>query len=152
MPGGIFLRPGTDQPLYQPDGKGRIKVSGGGHHSISESMAPNLRRSLQEQFHCPVRAWYSNEENGIMGIQDAVEEGYHIDTESYYYEILKMDSDEPAEPGELGRIVITDLYNYAFPILRYDNGDTAIAKRKVKKRKIQAVSVQSVRTQERSDL
>lgn len=38
-----------------------------------------------------------------------------------------MDSDEPAEPGELGRIVITDLFNYAFPILRYDNGDTAVA-------------------------
>ena len=99
---------------------------------ISESMAPSLRKNLQAQFHCPVRAWYSNEENGIMGIQDAVEEGYHIDTESYYYEILKMDSDEPAKPGELGRIVITDLYNYAFPILRYDNGDTAVARKRVK--------------------
>lgn len=43
-----------------------------------------------------------------------------------------MDSDEPAEPGELGRIVITDLFNYAFPILRYDNGDTAVAARKEK--------------------
>ena len=31
-----------------------------------------------------------------------------------YYEILKLDSDEPAEPGELGRIVITDLYNTPF--------------------------------------
>ncbi len=99
---------------------------------ISESMAPVLRKDLQHQFRCPVRAWYSNEENGIMGIQDAVEEGYHIDTESYYYEILKMDSDEPADLGELGRIVITDLYNYAFPILRYDNGDTAVARKKVK--------------------
>ena len=39
---------------------------------------------------------------------------------------------EPAEPGELGRIVITDLFNYAFPILRYDNGDTAVATRKEK--------------------
>ncbi len=96
---------------------------------ISESMAPILRKQLQNQFHCPVRAWYSNEENGIMGLQDAVEEGYHIDTESYYYEILKMDSDEPAEEGEIGRIVITDLYNYAFPIIRYDNGDTAVARR-----------------------
>lgn len=35
-------------------------------------------------------------------------------------------------PGELGRIVITDLFNYAFPILRYDNGDTAVATRKEK--------------------
>lgn len=50
-----------------------------------------------------------------MGLQNEKDEGYRIDTETYYYEILKMDSDEPAEPGELGRIVITDLFNYAFP-------------------------------------
>ena len=99
---------------------------------ISETMPEPVRRKLEEQFGCPVRAWYSNEENGIMGLQNENDEGYHIDTETYYYEILKMDSDEPAEPGELGRIVITDLYNYAFPIIRYDNGDTAVAKRKEK--------------------
>lgn len=99
---------------------------------ISESMPVPVREKLKEQFRCPVRAWYSNEENGIMGIQRPDDESYYIDTESYYYEILKLDSDEPAEPGELGRIVITDLYNYAFPILRYDNGDLAIAERKEK--------------------
>ena len=99
---------------------------------ISETMPEPVRRTLSEQFGCPVRAWYSNEENGIMGLQNEKDEGYRIDTETYYYEILKMDSDEPAEPGELGRIVITDLFNYAFPILRYDNGDTAVAVRKEK--------------------
>ena len=99
---------------------------------ISETMPEPVRRTLEKQFHCPVRAWYSNEENGIMGLQNEENEGYRIDTETYYYEILKMDSDEPAEPGELGRIVITDLFNYAFPILRYDNGDTAVATRKEK--------------------
>ena len=57
---------------------------------ISES-CPVSSQDSAGAVHCPVRAWYSNEENGIMGIQDAVEEGYHIDTESYYYEILKMD-------------------------------------------------------------
>ena len=99
---------------------------------ISETMPKPVRRTLEKQFGCPVRAWYSNEENGIMGLQNEKDEGYRIDTETYYYEILKMDSDEPAEPGELGRIVITDLFNYAFPILRYDNGDTAVAVRKEK--------------------
>lgn len=96
---------------------------------ISETMPSPVRRRLKKQFGCSVRAWYSNEENGIMGIQHPDKEGYYIDTESYYYEILKLDSDEPAKPGELGRIVITDLYNYAFPILRYDNGDLAVARR-----------------------
>ena len=63
-----------------------------------------------------------------MGIQGRNCEDYYINSENYYYEILKMDSDEPAEDGELGRIVITDLNNFAFPIIRYDNGDTAIAR------------------------
>ena len=93
---------------------------------ISESMPSEVRRKLEKQFRCTVRSWYSNEENGIMGIQREEDESYRIDTESYYYEILKLDSDEPAEPGELGRIVITDLYNYAIPLIRYDNGDLAV--------------------------
>jgi phenylacetate-CoA ligase len=37
-----------------------------------------------------------------------------------------MDSDEPADDGEIGRVVITDLFNYAFPIIRYENGDLAV--------------------------
>lgn len=99
---------------------------------ISEALAVEARRNLERQFGCHVRAWYSNEENGVMGLQNIEDEGYYIDTESYYLEILKLDCDEPARPGELGRIVITDLFNYAFPILRYDNGDLAIGERKEK--------------------
>ena len=34
-----------------------------------------------------------------------------------------MDCDEPAEDGEVGRLVITDFFNKAFPIIRYENGD-----------------------------
>ena len=32
--------------------------------------------------------------------------------------------DEPVPDGELGRIVVTDYYNRAFPMIRYDTGDT----------------------------
>jgi phenylacetate-CoA ligase len=90
-------------------------------------MPDTVRARLKEQFNCTCQAWYSNEENGIMGLQLPDSNSYYINSESYFYEILKMDSDEPAEDGELGRVVITDLTNYAFPILRYDNGDTAVA-------------------------
>ena len=37
---------------------------------ISETMPEPVRRTLERQFGCPVRAWYSNEENGIMGLQN----------------------------------------------------------------------------------
>lgn len=43
-----------------------------------------------------------------------------------YIEILKFDSDEPVADGELGRIVVTDLTNYAMPMIRYDIGDVAM--------------------------
>lgn len=61
-----------------------------------------------------------------MAQEDGSDHGHILDTASYHYEILKMDSDEPADDGEVGRIVITDLFSYAFPIIRYDNGDLAI--------------------------
>jgi len=92
---------------------------------ISESMPSAVREKLQEQFGCPVMSWYSNEENGIMGVQRPGSEEYYIDTSSYVYEILKPDEDVPVKPGEVGRVVITDLNNKAFPMLRYDTGDMA---------------------------
>ncbi|MGN0323270.1 MAG: phenylacetate--CoA ligase family protein [Oliverpabstia sp.] len=71
----------------------------------------------------PVRS-YGNNENGFIGIQLGEDPEYTIDLYNFYPEILKMDSDEPAEPGELGRIVVTDYYNKTFPMVRYDTGDT----------------------------
>lgn len=39
---------------------------------------------------------------------------------------MKIDIDESANPNEIGRIVITDLFNKAFPMIRYDTGDLGI--------------------------
>ncbi len=46
-----------------------------------------------------------------------------INSASYHIEFLGMDSDAPVKEGEPGRIVVTDLFNYALPIIRYDTGD-----------------------------
>ena len=75
-------------------------------------------------FH-PVRS-YGNNENGFIAIGMGEQKEYTIDLYNFYIEILKLDSDEPADPGELGRIVVTDYYNRAFPMIRYDTGDTGI--------------------------
>lgn len=73
----------------------------------------------------PVRS-YGNNENGFIAVDVGAEGRYTADLYNFYVEILKLDSDENAEPGELGRIVVTDFYNKAFPMIRYDTGDTAI--------------------------
>ncbi|MHA1280515.1 MAG: phenylacetate--CoA ligase family protein, partial [Candidatus Helarchaeota archaeon] len=91
--------------------------------SQSEALPEIIRHELEEKFSCVVNSVYSNQENGIMGIQDKDGVEYYLDTSSYFFEFLRLDSDAPVGDGELGRIVVTDLYNYAFPILRYDTGD-----------------------------
>ena len=95
--------------------------------STSETLAEGTREKLKEFFGSDVRVCsrYSNNEQGIFGQEGDTAGKYILNWASFYFEILKMDSDERAEEGELGRIVITDLYNRAFPLIRYDTGDAA---------------------------
>lgn len=92
----------------------------------SETMPPKIRAQLQEQFRCTVSSIYGAEEFGTIGVQMKDGDEYYMDTSGVYLEVLKMEEDKPAEDGELGRLVITDLYNYAFPLIRYENGDVVV--------------------------
>ena len=49
-----------------------------------------------------------------------------ISTSSTSFAILG-DDDRPVEQGQPGRVVVTDLQNYAMPFLRYAVEDVAIA-------------------------
>ncbi|MFS0645397.1 hypothetical protein [Siminovitchia sp. 179-K 8D1 HS] len=96
--------------------------------SGSEMLYDETRDVMEKVFKCKCVSRYSNQENGILG-QDNIENNTFLINEAHYFiEIFKMDKDIPAEPGEVGRIVITDLYNYAMPMIRYDTGDIGAIK------------------------
>lgn len=104
---------------YSAVGNSRIH----GVVSSSEMLFDDTREAMAEAFRCPCFSRYSNQENGIIG-QDDIENNIFILNEAHYIvEALMMDADEPTREGEVGRIVITDLYNYAMPMIRYDTGD-----------------------------
>ena len=95
--------------------------------TMSEALPDGAKQRLKETFNCPVVSRYSNMENGFLA-QQCIEENneYHLNEASYYFELLHPDRDEPVDTGQLGRIVVTDLFNYAMPLIRYDTGDLAI--------------------------
>lgn len=96
----------------------------------SETLFDSTRELVEKNLGCSIISQYANEENGILA-QERVGDDEHrffLNESGYFFEVLKFDSDEPAEYGELGRLVITDLFNYAFPIIRYDNGDNCVMK------------------------
>lgn len=72
----------------------------------------------------PMVSRYSNEENGVLGQDEGMNNVFSINEADYVIEILDDDGHEVPN-GTQGRIVVTDLYNYAMPMIRYDTGDFA---------------------------
>lgn len=91
--------------------------------SVSEPLKETTRNIISKYFNCPMYVFYANEENGVLGVEDGSGNGLRANNVDFTLEVLKMDSDEPAEDGEIGRLVITDYFNKAFPVIRYENGD-----------------------------
>lgn len=94
--------------------------------STSEMLEEATRENLKKIFNCNVISSYGNQENGLLAQENIEKGGFELNTNSYFFEFLKLDQDVPAEEGEISRIIVTDLYNYAMPIIRYDTGDIAI--------------------------
>ncbi|WP_299179783.1 CoF synthetase [uncultured Aquimarina sp.] len=93
---------------------------------MSERLDPLTKRSMKKYFDVDMVSRYSNAENGMIAQQPSQKEYFTINWASYYVEILDFNNDIRVTPGTLGRIVITDLFNYDTPMIRYDTGDIGI--------------------------
>jgi phenylacetate-CoA ligase len=94
-----------------------------------EALTKTVKDRLKNTFGCTVASLYSNQECGMMAIECPENKEYHVNGASFQIELLKMNSDDPVGDREPGRIVVTDLFNRALPLIRYDTGDTAIWKK-----------------------
>lgn len=92
----------------------------------SEYLNSYTKTTLGKHLNTTVLSRYSSEEIGIVAQQTmASPNSFIINQASYHVELLNLENDTPAQIGEFGRIVVTDLFNYAMPIIRYDTGDIA---------------------------
>lgn len=93
----------------------------------SDELTSANRKALEDTFDCIVINRYDNEENGLLAISSPYKDELTVNYPSLYVELLKLDSDEPVQPGEMGKVVVTDLFNHAMPLIRYDIGDLAVS-------------------------
>lgn len=94
--------------------------------SSGQTLSRQSRQRIEQAFDCKVYDKYGAREfAGGVAYQCGEQDGYHIVAECNIVEIIK--DGRPALPGEMGEIIITELNNYAMPLIRYKLGDVAIA-------------------------
>ena len=92
--------------------------------TYGEALRPELRPASARAWGVRVVDMYSSQELGYLALQCPRAHTYHVQSESVYLEILDG-AGEPCRPGEVGRVVVSSLHNYASPLLRYEIGDYA---------------------------
>lgn len=91
--------------------------------SGSDMLFDETRQSIGSLFdNARVVSRYSNEENGVLGQDEGINNVFVINEADYIVEITD-DAGNRLPNGKLGHIVVTDLFNYAMPMIRYDTGD-----------------------------
>jgi phenylacetate-CoA ligase len=100
----------------------------GGIHPIAiESSAEKLwdfqRELVARVFDCPVFNVYGSREFGALAAECDQQTGLHTFSDLHVIEVVS--ENRPAADGELGKILVTDLINYAMPLVRYEIGDLA---------------------------
>ncbi len=93
--------------------------------STSMMLLPTERELIEDVFSCKVTDRYGCEEVGLVASECELHKGMHLNIEHLYIEFLD-DKNKPVAPGEPGKIVVTDLYNYGMPIIRYRIDDVGI--------------------------
>lgn len=96
--------------------------------AIAETLTPNRRKLIEEYFQAPIINRYGLREFGSWSAQSCAEspDRFHVNTELVVFEVVRQDG-TPCAAGETGRIVLTDLHNFARPFIRYDTGDVGVA-------------------------
>jgi phenylacetate-CoA ligase len=93
--------------------------------STSMMLMPHERRVIEDVFSVKVTDRYGCEEVSLIGSECEKHDGMHLNIEHLFIEFIKEDG-TPAEPGEPGKIVVTDLMNRAMPFIRYQVEDVGV--------------------------
>jgi phenylacetate-CoA ligase len=87
----------------------------------SEMLFPDDRLLLEEWLGIPVVNEYGASEIGLIAMQNSKGD-FEVNQQNLFVEIVD-ENNQPLQDGVVGRILITDLFNKAHPMIRYEIGD-----------------------------
>jgi len=89
--------------------------------TTAEVLYPIQRKAIESQFGCRVFDGYGARDGGPNAMECSEHTGLHVSVEGVVIEFVE--DNETVSFGESGRMLCTDLFNYAMPFIRYAVGD-----------------------------
>jgi len=94
--------------------------------TISEVLGKHMRAAINSVFGVEPVDLYGSIEMPMLAWECKEHIGYHMNTPYVVIETLDIKTGEHVSPGERGEVVITNLYNYAMPLIRYELEDVCV--------------------------
>jgi len=92
--------------------------------STAEVLSDEERAVIEEAFQCPVYNFYGSREVNNLAAECQARNGLHVNALTRYLEVTD-EAGQSLRPGIPGKVLVTDLTNYAMPFVRYENEDIA---------------------------
>ncbi len=93
--------------------------------TVAEVVPDELRDLVRQIPGCRLMDVYGTVETGLIAGQCPLCGAYHTADRHLILELITDDGRQP-EPGEMGRVIVTTLFNRAMPLIRYETGDYAV--------------------------
>jgi phenylacetate-coenzyme A ligase PaaK-like adenylate-forming protein len=107
-----------------PDARRIMELGLKGLVAISEIVSDDASELVRQTFGCEVAQIYGCSEMGAVALQSPDDGTLLVCEENVMVELID-DYDQPVRAGETGRVILTSLYNFATPFIRYEIGDYA---------------------------
>lgn len=90
---------------------------------------PETRKRIQEAFGAKTFDHVGMTEMGAYGFECEAQAGLHINEDEFIAEIIDPETLRPAETGQKGELVLTNLGRIGSPLIRYRTGDLGLLSR-----------------------
>lgn len=109
--------------------EGKPKIRPKAIITSGEQLYDFQRELYLKVFECETYSHYGSNEAHAIASECSEHSGYHISAENTVVEIVN-DEGRPVPVGEEGRILVTNLHNYAMTFIRYETGDVGVISNK----------------------
>jgi phenylacetate-coenzyme A ligase PaaK-like adenylate-forming protein len=104
---------------------GRLNISPKKIVCSADHITTKIRETIRNAFGVDPIAFYAASESIAMAAECATHQGFHLFDDWHVFQLVDKDRN-PVPAGNPGRVILSNLYNYTQPLIRYEMNDVLV--------------------------